>query len=45
MMNPVCKGESEFEVESAESLQVQCPISCGERFRVSTRLESSSLSA
>ena len=42
MMNPVCKMESKFKVESAESLQVQCPIACGERF-VSTRLESSSL--
>lgn len=42
MMNPVCKGESELKVESAESLQVQCPIACGERF-VSTRLDSSSL--
>jgi hypothetical protein len=44
MMNPVCKGESDLKVESAESLQVQCPIACGERF-VSTRLDSSSLSA
>lgn len=42
MMNPVCKVESEFKVESAESLRVQCPIACGERF-VSTRLDSSSL--